>query len=143
MSDRLLARPLARRLCLLAALVVVTPLGFWTKVYDGPAHTWFNHYGGGALYEVFWILVIALLVPTRRAVSWIASGVFLVTCALEVAQLWHPAWLLAIRQTYLGKVLLGTTFAWWDFPHYVLGSALGYAFVTAMYGRVPATQDRR
>jgi hypothetical protein len=52
-------------------------------------------------------------------------AVFAVTCALEVLQLWHPAPLEAVRGTFLGRTLLGTTFVWWDFPHYALGCALG------------------
>jgi len=128
---------LSRRLGLLLLLAAVTPLGFWTKVYDGPAHPWFNHYGGGVLYEVFWILAAALIVPTRRAAVWIAAGVFAVTCALEVLQLWHPAWLQTVRQTFLGKTLLGTTFVWWDFPHYALGCLLGYGLVRILLARTP------
>jgi hypothetical protein len=30
-----------------------------------------------------------------------------------------------LRGTFLGAALLGTTFDWWDFPHYVIGCAIG------------------
>jgi hypothetical protein len=29
----------------------------------------------------------------------------------------------------LGKALLGTTFVWWDFPHYALGSFVGWLWI--------------
>jgi hypothetical protein len=44
-------------------------------------------------------------------------------------QLWHPPFLTAIRATFIGKLLLGTTFAWWDFPHYLLGCVLGWLWL--------------
>jgi len=134
-----------RRLGLIAVLAVVTPLGLWTKAYGGPGHVWFDHYGGGVLYVVFWSLAGALVLPTRRAAAWIAGGVLLVTCGLEVLQLWHPVWLQAIRGTFLGGTLLGTTFVWWDFPHYLLGCLLGYGIVRLLHARVPRAGgvDRR
>ena len=109
------------------ALALVTPLGFAFKFYRGPWHVWFNDYGAGLLYEVFWILVFLFLWPTRHALRRIAAWVFGVTCALETLQLWHPPFLEAIRSTFLGRALIGTSFVWWDFPHYVVGTALGYA----------------
>ncbi|MEH2192618.1 MAG: DUF2809 domain-containing protein [Nostoc sp.] len=50
---------------------------------------------------------------------------FVITCILEFLQLLHPPLLNEIRATLVGKLLLGTTFVWWDFPHYGLGCVLG------------------
>ena len=107
-------------------LLVIAPMGFVFKFYAGPLHTWFNNYGAGLVYEVFWILVLFLFFPSREAVNRIPVGVFAVTCALEVLQLWHPPFLEAIRSHFLGRALIGTTFVWWDFPHYVIGCLLGW-----------------
>ena len=115
------------RLRIALALVLVTPLGFGFKFYRGPGHVWFNDYGAGLLYEVFWILVFLFFWPTKRALRRISAWVFVVTCALETLQLWHPPFLELIRSTFLGRALIGTSFVWWDFPHYVIGTALGYA----------------
>jgi hypothetical protein len=111
---------------ILLSLLVVTPLGFLSKLYAGPAQGWFNNYAAGVLYEVFWCLVLFLFWPRRESAMKIAVGVLATTSALEVLQLWHPWLLEQIRSTFLGRALLGTTFAWWDFPHYVLGCALGW-----------------
>jgi hypothetical protein len=116
-----------RRACV-TALLIVTPLGFATKSYPGPGSAWMQHYAGGVLYVMFWILVVLAVRPglsPRR----VAIAVFLVTSALEVLQLWHPAWLEALRAPFLGKALLGTTFAWWDFPHYALGAVAAVLLV--------------
>lgn len=122
------------RLALLLSLMVVTPLGFATKWYQGPVAWWVNNYLGGALYEVFWILVVAMIWPRARAL-WVAAGVFGVTCALEILQLWQPSFLQVIRAKFLGRALLGTTFVIWDFFYYVVGSVLGYLWVRYLQRR--------
>lgn len=109
---------------LLWALLLVVPLGFAAKSYGGPGGWWVRDYGAGVLYVVFWILLVLAARPSL-APAHVAAGVFAATCALELLQLWHPAPLEAIRGTFLGRTLLGTTFSWWDFPHYAAGSALG------------------
>ncbi len=111
---------------ILLSLCIVIPLGFWFKFYTGPGEFWFNNYGAGLVYEIFWCLVVFLLVrPVRENTVKIAVMVFVGTCLLEVLQLWHPMFLESIRKTFLGSAILGTTFVWWDFPHYVLGSTIG------------------
>jgi hypothetical protein len=107
-------------------LIIVTPLGFWSKFYSGPGHHWFNDYGGGVLYEVFWCLVAFFFLPSRKYITPICAWVLIITCILEVLQLWHPPFLQAIRATFIGRTLLGTTFVWWDFPHYVIGCAVAW-----------------
>ncbi len=130
------ARPLT-----LLALAIVTPLGFASKlVRFGPPprsalELWINNSLGGVLYEVFWCLVVFFALPRRRAIVPICVGVFLVTTALEVLQLWRPGpdhpltW---ARSTFLGRTLLGTTFSWADIPHYAAGCALGWALLRAI-----------
>ena len=126
------------RRSLLVALALVTPLGFATKFYAGPGVGWIGPYAGGLLYEIFWILAIALVWP-RLSPARIALGVFLATCFLEVLQLWRPPPLEALRSTFLGRALVGSTFSWWDFPHYVGGAAAGFGLLRALTARVDAT----
>jgi len=108
---------------------VVVPLGFWFKLYDGPGAWWFNNYGAGVVYEIFWCLLLFLIWLKKENTTKIAICVFVVTCMLEVLQLWHPVFLQTIRSTFLGAALIGTSFVWWDFPHYALGSLLGWLWM--------------
>ena len=112
------------------ALMVVVPLGFATKWYVGPGAGFVGNYLGGVLYEVFWVLVVLLVWPLLPAAR-VAVGVFLATCLLEALQLWHPPVLEAIRGTFLGRTLIGTTFSWWDFPCYAAGCCLALALEKA------------
>ena len=112
------------------AEIVVAVFGLAAKLYPGPGRWWVNNFGPASVaYVVFFMLAAFLVVPRRSAVTRIAVGVLLVTCALEFLQLWHPAWLQAIRSTFLGASLLGTSFSWWDFPAYVVGAVVGWLFL--------------
>jgi hypothetical protein len=124
-----------KRRWILAALFIVTPAGFLFKLYSGPAYHWFNDYGAAVMYEIFWCIVIFFFCPRKSAVTKIAVGVFLATSFLEVLQLWHPLFLQQIRSTFLGGALLGTTFVWWDFPHYALGCLIGWLLMRAILKR--------
>jgi hypothetical protein len=107
-------------------LCFVIPAGFAFKWYKGPQRWWFNDYGAAVMYEIFWCLAAFLFWPYRRHSLRIASFVLTATCILEFMQLWKPPFLQIIRATFFGASLIGTTFVWWDFPHYVLGCALGW-----------------
>jgi len=50
-------------------------------------------------------------------------------------QLWHPPFLELIRSTFWGRALIGTSFSWWDFPHYIFGSAIGGFLIEKLKGK--------
>jgi hypothetical protein len=112
------------------ALAVVTPVGFATKFYGGPLAIWVNQSLSGVLYVVFWILVVMFIAPGLQPLA-VALGVFLVTAALEVTQLWQPPWLEAVRGHFLGRTLLGTTFVPSDFGYYAIGACCGWGVLRA------------
>ena len=122
-----------RRLAL-CSIVLVVSVGLWTKAYRGLLEVWVNDSLGGVFYEVFWCLAALVAVP--RAPAWkVAVTVLATTCALEVLQLWSPALLAVTRTHFIGATLLGTTFSWLDFPHYLLGCSLGWAWMIAIQRR--------
>ncbi len=106
-------------------LIVLVPIGFFTKFYSGPAQELIGNSIGGLLYEIFWCLVVFFLFPEMNRVG-IALGVLIVTCLLEFMQLWHPPFLEALRENFIGRTVLGNSFNWMDFPYYITGSTLGY-----------------
>lgn len=109
-------------------LAILVPLGFATKWYVGPGEAWFHHYAGGVIYEWFWIFLLLAVRPGWGA-GRVATGVLAATTGLEFLQLWHPPWLEQLRAGWLGQALLGTTFSWWDIPHYAVGCYSGYWLV--------------
>jgi len=123
----------------LLSLLIIIPIGFYSKFYRGPASEWVNNSLGDVFYEIFWCLLIFLILSESR--FWkscypliIASGVFIFTCALEFLQLWHPPFLVFLRSYFIGATILGTTFVWSDFPYYLIGSIIGYFWIKVLYG---------
>ena len=109
------------------SLLIVVPVGTYTKFYTGPAGNWVNNSLGGLFYVIFWCLLIFLIVTRKPGV--IALSVLLVTCTLEILQLWHPPLLEFARSGFIGRTLLGTYFTWSDFPYYFLGCAIAWLWM--------------
>ena len=118
-----------KQIVAIVSVLILTPIGFGTKFYEGILQEWINNYSGGVLYIIFWCLVVFIVFPNVKKIK-IVIIVFLATSVLEVLQLWHPAVLETIRSNFIGRTILGNSFNWWDFPHYITGSVLGYLILT-------------
>jgi len=83
---------------------------------------------GGVLYVIFWTLFISMFVPKPSTIK-ITTIVFSLTCIIEFIQLWHTPFLTILRDSFIGKTILGTTFSWLDFIHYMIGYILSIALL--------------
>ncbi|MEL6494276.1 MAG: DUF2809 domain-containing protein [Cyanobacteria bacterium J06623_7] len=122
----------SKQILILLALLLIVPLGLGSKAYTGIGQEWIRDYSGDVLYEIFWCLIIFWFVrQSKDAISRIkiALWVFAVTCAIEISQLWFDLVPVSIRSTFIWRMLLGAGFDWWDFPHYALGSLIGWAVI--------------
>lgn len=115
------------RLALLLSIGIVVPLGYWVRFAPADEWAWLHDALGSVAYETFWILLILLIWP-QGSIAKAAVAVFVATCALEVLQLWQPPFLQALRATLPGRLVLGNTFSWADFPTYAVGSFVGYGW---------------
>lgn len=118
-----------RRILIIISLLIIIPLGLFSKAYTGVAQEWVRDYSGDILYEIFWCLFFGWFLTSKKAIAKIPLWVFVVTCAIEVTQLWFKFVPVAIRSSLIWKLLLGSSFAWWDFPHYAFGSLLGWLWL--------------
>ena len=114
-----------------AALLVVIPAGLSARRIE--AWPLLSNGLGAVLYEVAGMAFLHLLWPRART-ALIAMTVFVGTCAVELAQLSDAGWLVGIRATTPGRLLLGANggFDAADFPLYALGCALGYGLCNAL-----------
>jgi len=113
-----------QRLSFLLTFVLIGAAGYWLRFLAPISSEWRDR-SGGAAYVAFWIVILAFVSPRMK--PWRAALIILlVTCVLEFAQLWHPVWLESLRRTFVGRVILGTTFDWSDFPSYFAGALLGW-----------------
>lgn len=113
------------------SLVIIVPIGFYSKFYSGPYSEWVNDSLGGIFYEIFWCLLVFLFIYPRKL--WlIPACVFIITCCLEFLQLWHPPFLEFLRSHFIGRAILGTSFTWTDFPYYLIGSLIGWIWLNEL-----------
>jgi Protein of unknown function (DUF2809) len=81
-------------------------------------------YSGDALWALLAFIGLGLFFPSQR--TWkVAALAFGVAGADEFSQLYHAAWIDAIRRTWLGHAILGDVFAWTDLVAYAAGIAVG------------------
>ena len=115
----------------LISMLIIMPLGIYSKFYSGQAARWVNDSLGGVLYVIFWCLFAFLFLCNTE--PWkIATAVFAVTCFLEFLQLWHPPLLEFLRSNFMGRTILGTTFTWSDFPYYLVGCGIGWLWMKSL-----------
>lgn len=116
------------RVLTVISIIVLIPLGLATKLYSGAGALWVHDSLGGVMYEICLCLIVFLLLPSANVVG-IATAVFFATGVLEVFQLWHPPFLENVRATFIGCIVLGTSFAWSDFVYYAAGCILGWIWM--------------
>lgn len=119
-------KQLNKRWLAILSIFIVVPVGLLSKQYPGYIPGWISDLLGDILYEIFWCLFIFLLIPSRQAIDRIPMWVFAITCGIEFLQMWHPSPPFEWRSYLFGRLLLGTTFDWWDFPKYAIGSIIGW-----------------
>lgn len=118
------------RLILLISMIVIVPLGYIIR-FSQADQGGFGDFFGSVAYEIFWILLVVFCFP-KLSVMKVAIAVCLATCAIEFLQLWTPPFLQVIRATLPGRLVLGNTFLWADFPAYFGGSFLGWLSVRSV-----------
>jgi uncharacterized protein DUF2809 len=117
------AGPTSQRAIYVALLAVTIVLGLASRRFAAVLPWFVGAYAGDALWAVaaYWALALARpkTALTRRAL--LALGI---SFAVEVSQLFHPAWLEAVRHVKLGGWLLGFGFVWSDLVCYAAGVTL-------------------
>lgn len=109
---------------LIICIIIIIPLGYFVR-FHAPAPEWINDSLGSIAYQILLMLLVAFFLPKAEPV-WLAIWVCLASCAIEFLQLWQPPFLQAIRATLPGRLILGNTFTWSDFPFYFIGSFVGW-----------------
>jgi Protein of unknown function (DUF2809) len=132
-QNRSIVPSMLYRVALLVSTILLVPIGYLIR-FSQSGLPWLDDALGSVAYEMFWIVLVLVGFPKFSPMK-VAIAVCLVTCAIEFLQLWQPPFLQAIRATLPGRLVLGTTFGWSDFPPYFVGSFLGWAWVMGLRRR--------
>ena len=103
----------------LCAVIVAGLLCRWPALSLPPVVA---KYAGAVLWGAMVYVVVSLVSPASPVAARLAVSA-VVAAAAEFSQLIHWPWLDAFRQTTMGALLLGRTFAWWDIVAYWVGIA--------------------
>lgn len=104
--------------------LLVISLGLFTRKIAYQLPEMINLYLGDALWALMIFLATGFIFNKIKTLS--ALTIALCFCFLiEVSQLYHAAWIDAIRQTTLGGLILGFGFLWSDMLAYTVGVVFG------------------
>ena len=99
-------------------------------------------YPGDALWALMVFLGWGIIFPgisTRR----IAVYALATSSADEFSQLYHAPWIDSIRSTFLGHIILGEGFVWFDLVAYTIGIFIGMLGESALHsGALGAASQR-
>lgn len=87
-----------------------------------------GNYPGDALWATLVALLWTFLFPDARLRS-IAAATLATSLVVETSQLVHPPWLESIRDTLLGRLVLGSGFDPFDLIAYGVGAFFGVAVI--------------
>ncbi|MBK1829488.1 DUF2809 domain-containing protein [Verrucomicrobiaceae bacterium R5-34] len=115
--------PSSRRLIAIGCLVVTIALGLFSRSRFVSDTSVFGQYAGDTLWSmaVFWGL--AMLAP-QSTTKRLCLTTLVISLAIELSQLYHAAWIDAIRANPIAALILGHTFVWSDLVCYTLGAFL-------------------
>ncbi len=105
--------------------VLLLALGIATKFYSGIASEFIHNHLGGVIYVLFWILFFSIIFPKFSNLK-LSIWVFLATSAIEFTQLIHTPFIDSLREYFVIRALMGSTFNPFDFIGYLVGAVLGY-----------------
>ena len=108
------------RICYLAGIAVLIALGLLSRrVKFVPA----------ACGDALWAMMVYCcfrIVLIRKPMIISAVAALITSFAIEFSQMLTPDWLVKIRSTFLGHMLLGQGFLWSDLLAYTIGIAVVY-----------------
>lgn len=111
------------RLYYIVAVVLLIPIGLLSRRVS-----WIPVETGDALWAMM-VFCLLRAVFVKRDLRYVAIGALAFSLADEFAQMISWPWLVQVRSTTLGHLILGQGFAWADLIAYTFG--IGFAFILA------------
>ena len=120
MNDMSREKAIKLRICYLSGTAVLIALGLLSRrVKFVPA----------ACGDALWAMMVYCcfrIVLIRKPMIISAMAALITSFAIEFSQMLTPDWLVKIRSTFLGHMLLGQGFLWSDLLAYTIGIAVIY-----------------
>lgn len=108
-------------------ILVTVALGLLSRYFSKELPAWVNLYAGDALWALMVFWGTGFIFRTKSSL-WVAAVAVLFSYGIEFSQLYHSAWIDAVRQTRIGGLILGFGFLWSDLASYFAGIFIGVSF---------------
>lgn len=108
----------------LPTMVAIIAFGLPARLFQNQLPTWYVLYFGDYLWAMLLFFIFALILRNISTLK-VAIATLLCAYAIEISQLFHPAWLDYLRSIKLFALVLGSGFLWSDIIAYTLGIATG------------------
>ena len=106
------------------AVVLVILLGLASRKFPEWLLAVLGKYPGDALWALMVFFALGIIFPTLS--TWkLATLALGISFAVEFGQLYRAPWIVAVRHTTLGHLVLGSAFGWADLLAYSVGVTFG------------------
>lgn len=119
----------------IALILATIALGLATRKYPGLLPTFLGKYPGDALWATMVFFLWGLVLP-KASVMRVAALALSTSWIVEFAQSIQVPWLVALRSTTIGHLMLGSTFHAPDLVAYAVGIGLGSGLERAIRGEI-------
>ena len=135
MNDMSREKAIKLRICYLSGIAVLIALGLLSRrVKFVPA----------ACGDALWAMMVYCcfrIVLIRKPMIISAAAALITSFAVEFSQMLTPDWLVRLRSTFLGHMLLGQGFLWSDLPAYTIGIAVIYGFTVLIKRKIEIDEE--
>jgi glycopeptide antibiotics resistance protein len=111
------------------AIFVIILVGIGSRHYPQ-----LGKYPGDALWTIVVFLLLGFALPRLNTLK-VTALALLISYAVEFGQLYRAPWLVAIRSTTLGHLLLGSDFGWGDLAAYTVGALIALVVETLIVSK--------
>lgn len=108
----------------IALILATIAIGLATRRFPGLLPTFFGKYPGDALWATMAFFLWGLVLP-KASVARVAALALATSWIVEFAQAIQLPWLVSLRSTTIGHLVLGSTFHAPDLVAYAIGVGLG------------------
>lgn len=108
-------------------VIVMIVLGIWSKKAHTFIPAFLNDYIGDSLWAAMIFFCFGFIFDTMNTKK-VALGSILFCYIIEFSQIYHADWIDNIRNTTLGRLVLGYTFSWTDLIAYAFGIGIAIIF---------------
>lgn len=109
-----------------AAIFITIILGLASRRFTDQIPAFVAEHAG----DMLWASMVYFgfrMIGTSRSLSLAAALSILFSFSIEFSQLYQAPWMVELRSTSIGSLVLGRGFLWVDLVRYVIGIALAYS----------------